>query len=160
MDRNDNGKQSYILPDSDTLRQLYYIDGATIRQIAKQYHCRASVLLRAMDAAGIKRRRSGPSRAPLPAWESKKLQQLVKVNGLPYVRVFAQNHGVNKVKLAMLLGKQSMARGQRRQQVILDHNAAIRYGYNQGISIKALAEQYGCSWRAIGYSLDRTSGNQ
>lgn len=157
---HNNHRKATALPDADTLRQLYYIDGATVRQIAKQFCCRTSAVLRAMDDAGIKRRRTGRTRAPLPAWDSEKLWRLVKVKGMPYVREFAREHGVNQVKLAALLGDSALARGQRRQQVLLDHDEAIRIAYNEGTPIKVLAEQYGCSRRAIGYSLDRTSRKQ
>lgn len=160
MARNTHQNDRTRLPDAGTLHQLYYVQGKTIAQIAKHYHCRASLVLRAMNEAGITRRRTGRSRAPLPDWDAAKLQQLVKIKGLPYVRAFAKSHGVNRVKLAALLGERPLPRGQRKQQVLLDHDQSIRSAYNAGTPINALAKQYGCSRRAIGYSLDRTSRNE
>ena len=39
------------------------------------------------------------------------------------------------------------------------HDAEIRKAYDAGASVNALAAQYGCTKRAISYSLDRTSGS-
>lgn len=148
------------VPDAERLRQLYLVDQATVRELARRYHCRMSTLLRAMDDAGIVRRRSGRPRSPLPEWDGEKLQRLIKVKGIHYARAFAQHRGVNPVKLAALLGKRPLPRGDFRRHILLDHDDAIRAAYNDGISIKELAEQYGSSRRAIGYSLDRTSRKQ
>lgn len=148
------------LPDAESLHLLYSIEGTTVRELAKHFHCRVSTLLRAMDDAGIKRRRSGRPRATVPEWDSEKLQQLVKIKGMPYARAFAQQRGVNPVKLAMLLGKRRLPGGDQQRLIVIDHDETIRAAYNNGISIKALAEQYGCSRRTINYSLDRTSRKQ
>lgn len=144
------------LPDAKQLHRLYVVERKTIREIARLYHSRTALLLAAMDAAGIARRRPGRQRAPLPAWDSDKLHQLVKANGLQYARDFARQHGVNKEKLTVLLGGQSLDRGRRRQQVAVEHDSSIRSAYNTGESLNSLAERYGCTRRAISYSLDRT----
>ncbi|MEI8305553.1 MAG: hypothetical protein WCF99_00680 [Chloroflexales bacterium] len=147
------------LPDAETLYQRYVVEGKTIRAIAHLHRCRTADLLAAMDAAGIPRRRPGRPRAPLPAWDREKLQQLVRAKGMRYTRAFARRHGVSREKLAALLGERALDRGQRSQQVAVEHDHAIRAAYDAGESINALATRYGCTRRAIGYSLDRTSGN-
>ncbi|MEI7642930.1 MAG: hypothetical protein WCJ55_01355 [Chloroflexales bacterium] len=147
------------LPDAETLYQLYITEGKTVRVIARLHRCRTADLLAAMDAAGIPRRRPGRPRAPLPTWDRAKLQQLVRAKGMHYTRAFARRHGVSREKLAALLGERALDRGRRSQQVALEHDAAIRAAYDAGESINALATRYGCTRRAIGYSLDRTSGN-
>jgi transposase-like protein len=144
------------LPDATQLHQLYIVEGQTIRAIAQRYRCRPAAIIAAMEAAGIVRRRSGRTRAPLPAWDTEKLRQLVRAKGVRYVRAFARRHGVSKEKLAVMLGNQRLDRGRRSQQVALEHDAAIRSAYDAGASITSLARQYGCTRRAIGYSLDRT----
>jgi hypothetical protein len=146
------------LPDATRLHRLYVVERKTIREIARIHRCRTAVLLATMDAAGIARRRPGRQRAPLPAWDSDKLHQLVRAKGLKYARAFARRHGVSKEKLAVLLGAQPLDRGRRSQQVAVEHDAAIRSAYDAGASINSLAARYGCTRRAIGYSLDRTSG--
>lgn len=148
------------LPDADTLRQLYYVEGKTIREMAVLYHCRTSALIREMDAVGIIRRRRGRAREPLPDWDAGKLRQLVKAKGMPHVRAFAQRRGVNRVKLMALLDERPLARGKHNRHVLVDCDAAIRMAYELGTPVNVLAEQYGCSRRAINYSLDRTSGQQ
>jgi len=55
------------LPDAKQLHRLYVVERKTIREIARLHRCRTAVLLAAMDAAGIARRRPGRQRAPLPA---------------------------------------------------------------------------------------------
>lgn len=144
------------LPDATQFHQLYIVEGQPIRAIAQRYHCRPAAIITAMDAAGIARRRSGRIRSPLPAWDTEKLRQLVRARGVRYVRAFARRHGVSKEKLAVMLGNQRLDRGRRSQQVALEHDAAIRSAYDAGAPITALARQYGCTRRAIGYSLDRT----
>lgn len=148
------------LPDAEMLHQLYVVEGKTIREIARLHRCRTATLLAAMDDAGIVRRRPGRQRTPLPTWDSDKLHQLVRANGMAYVRGFASRHGVSSEKLAVLLGARSLDRGRRSQQVALEHDAEIRKAYDAGASVNALAAQYGCTRRAISYSLDRTSGNK
>jgi hypothetical protein len=113
-----------------------------------------------MDAAGIARRRRGPRRAPLPAWDQEKLQQLAKVQGLSYVYAFARRHHVSRAKLAILLGRAVLPRGRAERQVVIAHDAAIREAYDRGVAVKDLAARYGCTVRGICYSLDRTSGKQ
>ncbi|PDW05047.1 hypothetical protein [Candidatus Viridilinea mediisalina] len=144
------------VPDASQLHQLYIVEGQTIRAIAQRYRCRPAAVIAAMEAAGIARRRSGRTRAPLPAWDTEKLRQLVRAKGVRYVRAFARRHGVSKEKLAVLLGNQRLDRGRRSHQRALEHDAAIRSAYDAGAPITALAKQYGCTRRAIGYSLDRT----
>ncbi|PDV96510.1 hypothetical protein [Candidatus Chloroploca asiatica] len=146
------------IPEAAQLHHDYVREGKTIRELASVYRCRTSVLLAAMDAAGITRRRPGRPRAPVPDWDAEKLHQLVKAKGIRYVRAFARRHGVNREKLAVLLGTPPLERGQRRRQVAVAHDAAIRSAYEAGASINSLATRYGCTRRAIGYSLDRTSG--
>lgn len=148
------------VPDAETLYRLYITERKTVRAIARLHHCRTADLLAAMDTAGISRRRPGRARAPLPEWNREKLQQLVRAKGMRYTRAFARRHGVSREKLAALLGEGPLDRGRRSQQVVLEHDAAIRVAYDAGESINALAAHYGCTRRAIGYSLDRTSGNK
>jgi hypothetical protein len=118
------------------------------------------VLLEAMDAAGIERRRRGPRRAPLPDWDLEKLQQLAKVQGLSYVYAFAHRHRVSRAKLAILLGRSILPRGRAERQVVLEHDTTIREAYDRGVPVKDLAARYGCTVRGICYSLDRTCGKQ
>lgn len=153
-------QHTVMLPDAETLHQLYCVEGQTVRKIARLHGCRTATLLAAMDAAGIVRRRPGRQRALLPAWDSDKLHQLVQAKGMVYVRAFARRHGVNSEKLAVLLGVRLLDRGQRSQQVALEHDAEIRKAYDAGAAVKTLAAKYGCTRRAISYSLDRTSGNK
>jgi hypothetical protein len=151
---------SRTLPDPATLRRLYAEEGHTIRSLARLFHCRPHTLIAALDAADIVRRRRGPRRAALPDWDQEKLQQLAKLQGMPYVRRFARRHGVNTTRLAVLLGRSTIGRGRADQHRVIDHDGAIRDAYDRGAAVKDLAAHYGCSLRAIGYSLDRTSGNQ
>lgn len=148
------------IPDAETLRRLYEEQGKTVREIARLSCCRTATLLEAMEAAGIVRRRRGRRRAPLPDWDSSKLHQLVKAKGLPYVRSFARRNGLSREKLAVLLGRRSLARGKRSEQVVIEHDDEIRAAYERGVSINELAGRYGCTRRAISYSLDRTSWKQ
>jgi Mor family transcriptional regulator len=145
--------------NAETIYQLYCREGKTIREIARQYRCRTATILAIMDAAKIARRRPGRQRAPLPVWDRKKLHQLVRAKGMPYTRAFARRHGVSREKLAVLLGERSLERGRRSQQVALEHDTEIRNAFDARASVNVLATQYGCTRRAISYSLDRTSGN-
>lgn len=144
--------------DAAQLHQLYVVERRTVREIARMHRLRIAAVLAAMDAAGIARRRPGQQRKPPPDWDSEKLQQLVRVNGLPYARAFARRYGVSRHKLAGLLGTRALDRGRRSRQIVIEHDAAIRSAYDEGASVKSLAAKYGCTRRAISYSLDRTSG--
>jgi hypothetical protein len=148
------------IPDPTTLRRLYQDEGQSIRAIARLARCRPRAVLDAMEAAGIPRRRPGPQRTPLPDWDRDQLRRLVKVRGLAYTRAFARRHGVNREKLAVLLGRRGLPRGVAARQVVVAHDGEIRAAYEQGIAIRKIATNYGCSERAIRYSLDRTCGNQ
>ena len=160
MGHNAAATQRDRLPDAETLRHLYQQEGKTIREIARSYRCRTSALLRAMDAAGIARRRPGRAHSPLPDWNADKLRLLVKVMGMPHVRAFARGHGVNRIKLAGLLDHRLLDRGCRTRQIVVDHDADIRRAYDAGAHVSALAQHYNCSRRAIAYSLNRTSRKQ
>lgn len=150
-------REASALPDADQLHQLYVVERRTVREIARMHRLRIADLLAAMDDAGIARR-PGRQRKPPPDWDSEKLRQLVRVNGLPYARAFARRYGVSRHKLAGILGTHALDRGRRSRQIVIEHDEAIRSAYDAGASIKSLAAKYGCTRRAIGYSLDRTSG--
>jgi lambda repressor-like predicted transcriptional regulator len=148
------------IPEPAVLRQLYEREGWSVRDIARAFQCRTQVLLQAMDAAAITRRRRGRQRAPLPDWDRAKVQQLVKASGMAYTRAFARKNGVSREKLAVLLGRPGLARGNRGSQRVIEHDDAIRAAYERGVPVKDLAARYRCTVRTINYSLDRTSGKQ
>lgn len=146
------------LPDVETVRLLYEEEGLNVQVIALRLRCRKQTVIAVMKAAGIERRRSGRPRAPLPEWDTDALRQLAKAKGLPYTRAFARHHGVNREKLTVLLGRQPLIRGHRPRRIAAEYDEAIREAYEAGVPIKELAACYGCTRRAISYSLDRTSG--
>lgn len=146
-------------PDNEVLARLYLEEGQTIRMLAKRYGCRTQRIVDALQSLGISRR-PGKQRATLPQWDATKLQQLAKVAGQAYMRQFAKQHGINRTKLAALLRQSRLGRGRRGRQQVSLHDQEIRIAYTNGTAIGELAEHYGCSTRAIGYSLDRTCGQQ
>lgn len=143
-------------PTNDVLRRWYIEEGLSIAEIARRVHRRKDTVRAWLTAAGIPRRRRGPRPAPLPAWDRTKLWQLVRVKGMAYVRAFAQAHGVNNTKLRVLLGVTSLERGIAHRYRVVLHDREIRAAYDAGVSVSELARRYGCSRRAIAYSLNRT----
>lgn len=148
------------LPDEETVRFLYENEGKSVREIALLLRCRKQTVLAVMEAAGISRRRRGRVRAPLPEWDREKLRQLARAQGMAYARAFARRYGVNREKLAVLLDRRLLMRGKRPRCVAAEYDDAIREAYEAGVPIKTLAAHYGCTRRAISYSLDRTSGTK
>lgn len=146
------------LPDVEAIRLLYEEEGLNLREIALRLRCRKQTVIELMESAGISRRRRGRQRALLPDWDKDALRQLAKAKGMPYTRVFAHRHGVNREKLAVLLDRQPLIRGYRPRRVAAEYDDAIREAYEAGVAINELAVCYGCTRRAISYSLDRTSG--
>lgn len=144
--------------DAETVRALYEEAGLSVREIALHVRCRKQAIIELMDAAGIDRRRRGRQRSPLPDWDRDKLRQLAKAQGMAYTRAFARRHGVNREKLAVLLDRRPLMRGHRPRRIAAEYDDAIREAYEAGVPMHELAACYGCTRRAINYSLDRTSG--
>ena len=145
------------LPDAETLRRLYNDEGKTVREIAALARCRMQTLLAAMEAAGIARRRRGRRRAPLPDIDPEVLAEIVRLGGRARARRIARGLGINREKFDRLLGYRLGNRGRIEAQVLTLRDDVIRATYDAGVTVNALAANYGCTRRAISRSLDRTT---
>lgn len=156
-DGNRSRKATSCIPTAAELWQWYVEEQQTVQAIARRCRIRKEKVIALMEAAGIPRRPSGRQRTPLPAWDRAKLQQLASVMTRAELIAFARRHGINRIKLNVLLGLPQLPRGRLETQRLCRVQAAIRTAYEAGVSVRELAIQYQVSRRAIYYCLDRTS---
>lgn len=156
-DANRSRRAAACIPTAAELHQWYVEEQQTVQEIARRCRIRKEKVIALMDAAGIPRRSCGRQRTPLPAWDRAKLQQLASVMTRAELINFARRHGINRVKLSVMVGLPQLPRGRLETQRLRHVQAAIRAAYEAGVSVRELADQYHVSRRAIYYCLDRTS---